>query len=229
MIRMDEFDPTFTAQGRVIELNRTVDLDGQIFTLTTMEVYPTHIRFHVEEDPDNTAWLKTLRFYLEMPDGTRVDAGSSSGIAATGQTYYAESTYFARADPDKLIITGAGFLDKDAAPVWVDLTTLETGPLPCDGELIGFEDRLADGENEQVLLFRFRGVIYGQMFSMDYTDPEGNIWHSSRYGVSTNEEEDSCDQFFYLEDYPYDTVCLQLTYTGSWTPDPPVTIPLGKS
>ena len=90
MIRMDEFDPTFTAQGRVIELNRTVDLDGQIFTLTTMEVYPTHIRFHVEEDPDNTAWLKTLRFYLEMPDGTRVDAGASSGIAATGQTYYAE-------------------------------------------------------------------------------------------------------------------------------------------
>ena len=111
----------------------------------------------------------------------------------------------------------------------MDLNTLETGPLPCDGELIGFEDRLADGENEQVLLFRFRGVIYGQMFSMDYTDPEGNTWHSSRYGVSTNEEKDSCDQFFYLEDYPYDTVCLQLTYTGSWTPDPPVTIPLGKS
>lgn len=50
-----EFDPYFTAQGTLLELNRTFALDGQTFTLQEAEIYPTHLRLTLTADPDNTA------------------------------------------------------------------------------------------------------------------------------------------------------------------------------
>ena len=46
-----EFDPYFTAQGTLLELNRTFALDGQTFTLQEAEIYPTHLRLTLTADP----------------------------------------------------------------------------------------------------------------------------------------------------------------------------------
>lgn len=67
-----EFDPYFTAQGTLLELNRTFALDGQTFTLQEAEIYPTHLRLTLTADPDNTAWLAGLDLYLENEHGEPV-------------------------------------------------------------------------------------------------------------------------------------------------------------
>ncbi len=76
-----EFDPYFTAQGTLLELNRTFALDGQTFTLQEAEIYPTHLRLTLTADPDNTAWLAGLDLYLENEHGERFEK-SLSGITA---------------------------------------------------------------------------------------------------------------------------------------------------
>ena len=64
-----EFDPEFTAKGEIIPVNQTFSLDGQSLTVTEVEVYPTHVRVNVADDSHNTAWLKSLAFYLENGRG----------------------------------------------------------------------------------------------------------------------------------------------------------------
>ena len=118
-----DLEPWLTEQGRTVTLDQVIDLGGQKFTLTQVESYPTHARVNLKADPDNTAKLDDLSFYLELPDGTRLDSGSADGLTATGSaegetglSLYAESNFY-DAERIKLVITGATFLDNNAAPV----------------------------------------------------------------------------------------------------------------
>ncbi|MFR1616558.1 MAG: DUF4179 domain-containing protein [Dysosmobacter welbionis] len=101
-----EFDPYFTAQGTLLELNRTFALDGQTFTLQEAEIYPTHLRLTLTADPDNTAWLAGLDLYLENEHGERFEK-SLGGITASGDpegegmgTFWLDSPFFSRGTPD---------------------------------------------------------------------------------------------------------------------------------
>jgi len=78
-----EFDPSFTEQGKTIYVNREFVIDGQILTLTTAEIYPTHMRVNFTAHPDNTAWLRSLHFYAENEHGDRFYA-IANGITAIG-------------------------------------------------------------------------------------------------------------------------------------------------
>ena len=125
-----KFDPQYTAQGRTEVLNRTVEVGGQKITITDMEVYPTHIRINIQEDERNSAWINSLRFYLELEDGNRIEK-ISNGISATGSattpsmvSYRAESSYFYDADCIRLCITGADLLDKEREKIYVNLGML---------------------------------------------------------------------------------------------------------
>ena len=166
------FDPQFTAKGERIPVDRAFELDGQTFTLTEAEVYPTHVRINVVGDEANTAWLKGLDFYLENEDGERFDA-VSSGITASGDTdspamvsYRLESSWFSGSDHLTVHITGARWLDKDRQRVYVDLAQgtapwlpegveLTSAQLRPDGWLLGAQtypvtltpDHKASGEN----------------------------------------------------------------------------------
>lgn len=44
-----EFDPEYTATGKVFSVNETVVLGGQEITITDMEVYPTHLHVNVTD------------------------------------------------------------------------------------------------------------------------------------------------------------------------------------
>ena len=108
-----EFDPEYTAAGKTIHVDQTVELDGQRITLTTMEIYPSHLRLNISDDPENTAWMKRLDFYIQTDWGMRFDP-VANGITATGTvdspmmaSYRADSTYFYDARHLKVVITGA--------------------------------------------------------------------------------------------------------------------------
>lgn len=77
-----EFDPYYTAQGEIIPVDTTFTLDGQQFTLTEVELYPTHLRVNLKSNAGNTAGLQGLELYLENEYGERFER--PGGLIASG-------------------------------------------------------------------------------------------------------------------------------------------------
>lgn len=126
-------DTALLAQGETLEVDRWINLDGNKLHIQALELYPTHARLLLEEEPTNRESLRGLDFYLADGRGNRYAAGSSGGTVSQGGAYWCESPYFS---PDRnltLCITGAEWLEKGKEYVTVDL---ETGraltPLPVD-------------------------------------------------------------------------------------------------
>ena len=130
------FDPSFTAAGKAIAANKSFEIDGQKLTLDSVEIYPTHTRFHFSADENNTAWLKDLDFYFENEKGERFD-GICNAVTSMGEpstpmmsTYMLDSTYFYDADKLSLHITGAVWLDKDKERMHINLADGTAENLP---------------------------------------------------------------------------------------------------
>ena len=229
-----EFDPKFTATGKVFPVNQTVILEGQAITITDIEVYPTHLRVDIAESADNTAWLKDLVFYIETDWGMKFDP-VSSGITATGSTdspsmvsYRADSTYFYEANHLKLVITGAQWLRKDMETTYLNLVTGEHGELP---EGAAFDSAMKQGSGWVV---KFRAAweedepLY-QLFGHLFYDADGNgyeIHHwSSMYG---DLDEEGNITFFYDEfpllHYTEDEVWLCPEFSHNWVAENPIVI-----
>ena len=221
-----EFDPKFTAAGKVFPVNQTVMLEDQAITITNIEVYPTHMRIDIEESPDNTAWLKGLAFYLETDWGMKFDA-ASSGIISTGSgdspsmvSYRADSTYFYEADQLKLVITGAQWLRKDMESTYLNLVTGEHGALPEGAEF----DSARKQDGGWIVTFRADleedGPMY-QLFGHKFFDAVGNEYGINHWSSMYGEEDENGNvTFFYDEfpllDYPYDEVWLIPQYSHNW-------------
>lgn len=231
-----EFDPEFTAAGKIYPVNQTVILDGQRITITDIEVYPTHMRVDIEESPDNTAWLKDLEFYIETDTGMIFD-DSSGGITATGSgdtpsmtSYRTDSVYFYEAEHLKLVITGTKWLRKDTQTVYLNLVTGEHGDLPEGVEFESAEKQ--DGE----WVVRFRSAWDGispmqQNFESKFYDAEGNMYESNWSSASVGEpDENGVTSFFYeafpLPGYTGEEVWLSPHTSYSWTARDLIIIPV---
>ncbi len=229
-----EFDPTFTEQGRTVSLNQQAVLDGQTITVTDMEIYPSHIRINVKEAEENTAWVKSLRFYLETKDGKRVKT-ISNGISATGMvnqpyltSYRAESTYFYDTDAIRLVITGADFLDKDKEEVHINFKTLEHDELP-EGVEIASAKKTDKG---WILEMKIRAAEekHCQLFSSLYTDLEGTEYDINQFSSTIewyDEETGKSDpnwetETYFLGGFDKDEAVLKLLYNRTWNPQTPV-------
>ena len=222
-----EFDPEFTAAGKVYPVNQTVTLEGQAITITDLAVYPTHLRVNIAESEENTAWLRHLYFYIETDWGMKFEA-VSNGITATGSTespsmvsYRADSTYFYEAEHLKIVITGAEWLNKDMETVYVNLATGQTGQLP---EGVALHSITREG-GSWILEFeaqtRKENAMH-QLFSSNYFDAGGTeYWfHSWSSEFGETDEDGIFSTFterFPLKDYPYDEVWLSPSYSHVWT------------
>ncbi|MGM9538159.1 MAG: DUF4179 domain-containing protein [Candidatus Onthomonas sp.] len=229
-----QFDPNDTVQGRLLTLNQPLELDGQSFTLDRIEIYPTSIRFHLTDDPENTAWLVGLDYYLETAEGERLDAGSN-GISASGNpdnpmmdTYYAESSYFYDTEELHIVITGAEFLDKSQERVTIDLTEQTVEPeLPLGAELTDVRR-----QGDQITLEFTKPVDNRALFGSCFWTPEGE--QTVIYGFTTYyyyEGDDHAPGAFEtltIEDYPYDQIILEPRFSQLWESGEPVelTIPV---
>ena len=223
-----EFDPEFTAKGEMIPVNQTFDLGGQSLTVTEVEVYPTHVRVNVADDPANTAWLKGLEFYLENEDGERFRP-VSNGITATGGedspayvSFRLESPYFADSEHLTLHITGAEWLDKDMERVRVDLADRTAERLPEGVTFQSAEKR----DGGWVLTFRVkqREEHYSfQVWNSTFYDEAGNQYEANRRGTTTDDS-GFFEEVLPLPGFQEDVVWLQPTY--SRTTAETITIPI---
>ena len=216
-----EFDPEFTAKGEIIPVNQTFSLDGQTLTVTEVEVYPTHVRVNVADDPNNTAWLKSLAFYLENEDGERFEP-ISNGISATGDedspayvSFRLESPYFADSEHLTLHVTGSEWLDKDMERVRVDLAHRTAERLP-EGVTFQSAEKWDGG---WVLTFRVqqRKEHHSfQVWNSTFYDEEGNPYEASRRGTTTDDS-GYFEEMLPLPGYWEDVVWLQPTYSHTTT------------
>ena len=208
-----KFDPTYTASGEIIPVNSAFQLDGQTLTVTEAEVYPTHVRVNVEGAAANTAWLKSLDFYLENEDGERFEP-ISNGVTATGDpdtpamnSFRLESPYFADSAHLTLHITGATWLDKDMERIRVDLKSGTADQMPEGVELYSAE-RSGDGWRIDVPGQRPGGkplppaVLFHRI-----TLPTGRNT-TSRPPQSRHRRTDTSTGRLVLRDYPWDEVWL---------------------
>ena len=230
-----EFDPYFTQQSRRVEINRTVELDGQKIILKDMEIFPSHLRLNVDSPEDNTAWLKGLEFRITA--GREVFDTVKNGISATGSSdtpemnsYRADSTFFYDAKELAIEITAAELLDKDMDRIRVDLAECKAEAMPEGAELISAERRgdrwvVTAGCQMRNWSGDESSYKFHQIFRSIYYDSEGNeycinAWSTYEYGERSG--------YFYEEfplyDYPYDEVWLAPVYSRYWRADEPVTI-----
>lgn len=226
------FEPTYITQGRTLAVEQGFTIDGQTFTLDQAELYPTNFRFHLTADPENTMWLVELDFYLELPDGTRLDS-ETNGISASGSTdspmmdtYYAESSYFYDTDGLKIVITGAKLLDKEWERITVDLVKETAEPeLPLGAELTGVERR-----GNRVILEFFKPMEYYALFSSCYWTPEGEETVVSGFSTYYYGEGDvhapGAYETLIIEDYSYDQIILEPRFSRIWESGEPVELPI---
>ena len=221
-----EFDPKFTATGKVFPVNQTVILEGQSITITDIEVYPTHMRVDIAESEDNTAWLKRLDFYIETDWGMKFDP-VSNGITATGSTdspsmvsYRADSTYFYEADHLKLVITGAQWLRKDMETTYLNLVTGEHGELPEGAE---FDSARKQGSGWVV---KFQAAydedkpMY-QLFGHLFYDADGNEYEINQWSSMYGDPDEEGNITYFYDEFPLlkftgDEVWLSPHYSHNW-------------
>ena len=224
-----EFDPNQIAEAIVYPINRTVVVDGQTLTVTEIEVYPTHLRVNIAEDAANTAWLKTLDFYIETEDG-RFDI-PVGGIIATGSaesngtmSFRADSIYFYEAEQIDLVITGARWLQKDMESIRIDLRTGAQNELPEGVTLI---PAYSEYSMSAVTLHVQWDQNPGQhiLLSMMYYDANETLLQTSVCVRDCTQHDGTCwYEWLALTDYPYDHIWIRPTYTRSWTAEEPVII-----
>ena len=229
-----EFDPQFTAGGRIIEVNQTVELEGQKITIEELEIYPTHMRINISDKAENTAWLKCLDFYVEADWGKRFEpvqeglTSTGDGEGATMTSYRADSTYFYDAKSLKLVITGAKWLRKDMEKVYVNLRTKETDPLPEGVELYLTEEKSLGWIVQFKNKYREKDHFHQIMMS-DYYDNEGNeysfnSWGQGYFDLSPEEQKHYFIEELRLSDYHQDEVWLSPAYSHVWKAEEPVVV-----
>ncbi len=244
------FDPQFTAQGTVVPVNTAFQLDGQRFTVTEVEVYPTHLRVDIDDDGGNTAWLKGMSLYLENEHGERFES-CVNGISASGDpdgkgygTFWLDSPFFSRGEHLTLCITGAEWLDKDQERIRVDLTGGTGEPLPQGVRLEWTEKREGGWLVSFSAPYRWGNTTLYQIWGHAYQDAGGQVYERDGVSVTTTpmalgslsgeeleaheayaaENRDRYFESFALKGYQADQVWLEPAWTRVTAYDRPVEV-----
>lgn len=225
------FDPKFTTGGNVIELNKTVEMNGQEIIIQSLEIYPTSMHVNVSANENNTAWLKDLDFYIQTEKG--MFAQGVDGIISTGSmeenrmvSYRAESIYFYNAKEINLVITGAKWIEKDQELAYLNLKTGENSGFP---ENVKFDSvKRRNGEVEVwVDVEQLAGTGLYSVFDC-YYDAEGNEHHFAGQGwsakVVVEGEKEYISPFGIIKDYSQDEVWIKFNYTEEWRTEIPIMV-----
>lgn len=218
-----DLDEAMTNQGRHYDADQTLELDGQCVRITGVDVYPSYTSFSVECDPNNSAWLEGLEYYLLTPDGNHL--GKANPITAEGDansrnlgSIRAVSVFFDQPERVTLCVTGAQWTEK-SAEIHVDLANKTAEGMPAGASIEQIE-RKDNGWEIRIKSTSGYDPIY-----WEYTDPEGKC---CMIGDSTTEEVGPDENTYWifthvLKDYPWNEVRLAPRYTQVSEYDEPVT------
>lgn len=174
-----EFDPNFTREAEVFTPNQSFTIDGQTFTVTRVEVFPTQMRVNLEADESNTAWIRELYCYAQDENGVRYEPPTEGLTAAMWNNmatpmingFLLDSAYFSKGKQLTLHILGVALLDKKAPRIKIDLQNNTAQGLPDGITFAGTEqkDELVElhfnVHHREDLIYRNE---YGEDLSLDW-------------------------------------------------------------
>ncbi len=215
-------DAEYIEIGKTVDVNKDFVLDGQKFTIDTVEIYPSNMRINLSADEENTKWLKSLKFYVKTDKGKTIDT-IKNGITATGNLntpmmncYRAESPYFYDASSLTIYVTGGTFLDKDKEYIYVDLKNKKAENLPENTTVYDTE------KTETGWIVEFKTIreedsnsTY-QVFGSNYKDADGNVYDIRSWSTTTHTEgeENAFITGTKLMGYQYDEVWMSANFTS---------------
>lgn len=213
-----KLDPYYTTQGEEIIVDKTFEIDTEILTLETAEIYPSHLRFNFMDEKNSTAWMKSLSFYLVNEKGERFDQ-VINGISATGsvdskmmRTQRLESSFFSKSKELTLYITGVTWLDKDSEKLKLDLVNVTAEKLP-EGVTFHKAVRQNDGWYLTFKAIKADIMSFNQIWDHIYYDEIGKSYEINQWSTGTNEETNEYTVSIPLLGYPYDSVYLEPIFT----------------
>ncbi len=229
-----EFDPDFVTQGVIYPIDKEVDIGGQTLIIRQLEVYPTHMRILTCDHPDNTAWIRFVRFTVQGDWGITFDK-EATGLNAYGRNdqfvYLLQSPWFYRCKELNLCVSEATLVEKDNSRVMLDLTTGESDrPLP-GGYQFWDADRYDNGWTLTIRGPRWSEDRNYQMLAGEYFDEKGESYTIQSYspdadGVPADGWEDWQYETVGLKGYQQDTVWLDLMVSRLWQTESPLVVPV---
>ena len=236
-------DQRFRGQGRTVEVNRWLELDGNNIRIVDLELYPTHARLNLEQDPDNAEELQSLDFYLEDKKGNRYEKGSASGLTAMGDSYLFESPYFSDPDSLTLHITKAEWLEKSQKFITVSLKTGEAlEPMPGGMEISAI--RLDDTTAQVAFLAPMppasseTNLNFYQLGTGFYRTPDGTVKNTGGHSTYASDilwrntpYETPIPEGYFVEEYTiehcyWDVISMELFASRRTTFEVPVVLTL---
>ena len=231
-------DPNYTAQGQVISLNKKLEVDGQTLIITTVDIYPTHIRVNLDAPEENTKWLKSLNIRIENEKGNKFEK-ISNGISATGSTdspmmasHRLESTFFSKSKELTLFIDSITWLDKDKEKIKINLENMEHDTLPENVELYNIK-KYGNGYKVEFIvtsdvknhLFNCFGNFYYDVTGKEYfMNSTSSMWSLNDENGNEILEENQFVETLYLTGYNEDIVYLQSLRTNTYKLEKPIEI-----
>lgn len=220
------------------KINQDIELDGQKYTVTNIEIYPTYMNMNMVADEKNTATLVYLHFYVENENGEIFGDNRGRGERNGKFVACAESPYFYDGDIEKVVITGAEWMEKGKEKTYVNLTTGEVRNLPENIEMK--EIRLDEGNYDLMFEVQYlrkmdfkTGDPFGLKFwfipSEFYYDAEEKQYSGEvKWNVETDEKQclvgESGEYEIRITDYPYEEVWLMNYYSHVWNADKEVSV-----
>jgi len=233
-----ELDPNYTAQGQTLILNKEFEVDGQILVLSTVEIYPTHMRINFADNDKNTKWLKALNFHIKDEKGKIFDK-ISNGISATGSTdspmmvsHRLESSFFAKSKELTLFIDEVTWLDKKDNTIKIDLVNNKSDTFSEYYKLHSTKKYLNSWKVEFIVTSTKANHMFN-LFNGTYYDDKGNEYYINNSSTTSGLYDDKGDntlkenqfiQTLYLTDYHEDTVYLEPVFTSIYKVDNPIEI-----
>lgn len=187
----------FYGNIKTLELDRSVQIEGQTITFKTITVYPTRVVLHVLFDSNNTKQIFAFDDLAIVDENGEKWASIQDGITAehlseNEQVLFIQSNYFT--NPKELFIRFSSIraLDKNQLDVVVDLNKKKIVKGPTEGLTLQNVIRKKETTTVEFLIKskeKRDANHHYQIFDHEYTDETGATYEWNELGSSSGESE----------------------------------------
>lgn len=126
-----ELDEAYRMKPKTVELDETIEIKGNLFTLEKLEFTNVSTRLYVKADPNNKAYLGDLQFSVNGEDTKSVKYNYGRGLLRIGKdddeqlVFLGESRMFDYEGLNELHLYHAGLIDKESYHTTFNTKTFE--------------------------------------------------------------------------------------------------------
>ena len=221
---------------RTIELNRTVELEGQKLIFDKVEIYPTQVRILWHADENNTHLVDGMKIALQSREHGRWE-GISNGVTGIGmlgkpQQIWLESSWFDYETEYQLAIERYAMIPKEQQTVTYDYATNTFTNLPDYARLV----EAVPCDTGLFMQFEFQStdeVVHGEVLQHESVTQSSGGGHviGGMFGGQNNEEDEATGIYwfynqFIVTGYEDGPITFNVTWAPPETLEEPVIVPL---